>query len=311
MKILVSRTDSIGDVILTLPLCGWIKKQLPDAEVHFLCQSLTVEIIKRSQFVDHIHVWDGALPDVDVIVHVFPRKEIARAAKKQKIKIRIGTSHRLFHLNTCNRLAHFSRIKSDLHEAQLNFKLLKQLGIDSVPTLKELATLTGWKSGEISSSPWLIKGRFNLIFHIKSRGSAKEWESSNYLAVAKELPEEKVNLILTGTKQEAELIRKEIPEIFDLKYVKDSTGKLSLGELISLVGNADGLLACSTGPLHIAGASNINCLGLYPKKRPMHAGRWGPLGANSSFLEESEESEEKYLAIGPKTVLTAISNWLR
>mgnify|MGYP000669174062 CR=1 FL=1 len=28
-KIIISRTDSIGDVILTLPLCVWLKKQFP------------------------------------------------------------------------------------------------------------------------------------------------------------------------------------------------------------------------------------------------------------------------------------------
>jgi hypothetical protein len=33
---LVSRTDAIGDVVLTLPLCGWIKEACPGARVIFL-----------------------------------------------------------------------------------------------------------------------------------------------------------------------------------------------------------------------------------------------------------------------------------
>jgi ADP-heptose:LPS heptosyltransferase len=31
--ILISRTDSIGDVVLTLPCCVWIKRQFPDCKL--------------------------------------------------------------------------------------------------------------------------------------------------------------------------------------------------------------------------------------------------------------------------------------
>lgn len=308
MKILISRTDSIGDVILTLPLCGWIKKNIPDAEVHFLCQKLTVNIIEQSSHVDQIHIWDGTLPDVDTIIHVFPKREVAKAAKKKRIKTRIGTSHRLFHLTTCNKLPGFSRIKSDLHESQLNFKLLSGLGLKTTPELDQMHELIGWEKQPIQLE-YQVKDKFNLVFHIKSRGSAKEWKSKNYLELAKKISSEKVNIILTGTEAEGELIRAEIPEIFELKNITDTTGKLSLKELIALIGNSDGLLACSTGPLHIAGISDINCMGLYPKKRPMHAGRWSPLGSKSKYLEESLESESKYLEIGVNQVFEQLTSW--
>jgi ADP-heptose:LPS heptosyltransferase len=39
-RIIISRTDSIGDVILTLPLCVWLKKQFPQTELIFLGQIL-------------------------------------------------------------------------------------------------------------------------------------------------------------------------------------------------------------------------------------------------------------------------------
>lgn len=309
MKILVSRTDSIGDVILTLPLCGWIKQNIPDAEVHFLCQQLTVEIIKRSTHIDQIHVWDGKLPAVDAVIHVFPKKEVARLAKKDRIKVRIGTSHRIFHLTTCNKLINFSRINSDLHEAQLNFRLLRGLGVKTEPTVSEAAELIGWTKGSTQKITALSQEKFNLIFHIKSRGSAKEWEAANYLQLAKLLPSDTFNIILTGTEPEGELIREEIPEIFDLPHVSDTTGKLNLNELISMIEQADALLACSTGPLHIAAVSGIKCLGLYPKQRPMHAGRWGPIGLESAYLEETEESQDKLLRIDVEDVKSKVLSW--
>lgn len=309
MKILVSRIDSIGDVILTLPLCGWIKKNISNSEVHFLCQKMTQSIVSQSEFIDHVHVWDGGLPEVDVIIHVFPNKNVAQRALQDGIKLRVGTSHRLFHLYSCNKLVNFSRIKSDLHEAQLNFKLLKGIGKTIVPSFEDLSELTGWKPKR-SENCYIDRVKFNLILHIKSRGSAKEWEAKNYLEIAKQLPMERCNIILTGTAAEKALVNKEVPEIFDLPNVVDTTGKLSLNELICLIASADGLLACSTGPLHIAGISGINTLGLYPKQRPMHAGRWGPLGEKSRFLEEENTSPDKYLAIPYQRVEKIILDWL-
>ena len=309
MKILVSRTDSIGDVILTLPLCGWIKQNIEGASVHFLCQKLTSEIVSRSKFVDEVHIWDGALPDVDAIIHVFPNKEIAKSAKKNGIAIRVGTSHRLFHLTTCNRLVHFTRIHSPLHESQLNFKLLKGLGHEIIPSLEEIASYVGWPNKPAEKTSYLSNERFNLIFHIKSRGSAKEWKAENFLQLAERLSSH-FQIILTGTQPERELIEKEIPGIFELDHVTDTTGRLSLKELINLIGQCDGLLACSTGPLHIAGVSGIKCLGLFPQKKPMHAGRWQPLGSQSNIIEETTESEGRYLDIPIEEVQNAILKWL-
>ena len=43
-------------------------------------------------------------------------------------------------------------------------------------------------------------------------------------------------------------------------------------------------MACSTGPLHIASALGINTTGLYPPLKPMHPGRWRPIGEKSEVL---------------------------
>jgi ADP-heptose:LPS heptosyltransferase len=51
-RIIISRTDSIGDVILTLPLCVWLKKQFPQSELVFLGRSYTKDIIACFDVVD-------------------------------------------------------------------------------------------------------------------------------------------------------------------------------------------------------------------------------------------------------------------
>ncbi len=59
---------------------------------------------------------------------------------------------------------------------------------------------------------------------------------------------------------------------------------MDLKELISFINEADSLVAASTGPLHIASALNKYALGLYAPMRPIHAGRWAPVGTKADYL---------------------------
>jgi len=124
-KIIISRTDSIGDVMLTLPLCVWLREKYPNAELIFLGRTYTESIVSCFSCIDRFLNWDEIqnLPlsvkidsmKADCIIHVFPRREIAVLAKKAKIPLRIGTAHRTFHFLNCNSRVNFSRKKSLLH----------------------------------------------------------------------------------------------------------------------------------------------------------------------------------------------------
>jgi ADP-heptose:LPS heptosyltransferase len=223
----------------------------------------------------------------EAIVHVFPDKAVARAAKRAGISLRIGTSHRLFHLYTCNRLVNVSRKSSDLHESQLNIRLLQPLGITEVPALSRIGGWYGMRTDlplPAGLQPHFADGRFRLILHPKSKGSAREWPPAHFLALAGDLDPASYRLFVTGTAAEGEQTRLQQPELFALPHVVDLTGKVSLAELVAVISHADGLVACSTGPLHVAAAMGKLAVGIYPPIRPMHPGRWGPVGPRASYL---------------------------
>ena len=52
MKILVIRFSSMGDIIYTTPVVRCLKKQLPDAEVHFLTKPAFKYIYDNNPYVD-------------------------------------------------------------------------------------------------------------------------------------------------------------------------------------------------------------------------------------------------------------------
>jgi heptosyltransferase III len=299
--VIISRTDSIGDVCLTLPLCTYLKQQFEGIRIVFLGNTYTAPVISCCDAIDLLISWKELSEkpkkeQVDklkslnafAIIHVFPRKEIAKLAKKARIPHRIGTSHRFFHQFTCNHRISFTRKNAEEHESQLNFHLLKPFGIKNLPSftdLKNLTTLTP----KVALPNWLNdtfkENTKTVILHPKSQGSAVEWGVDNFIELGNQLIKRGFTVIYTGTEQEGKSFRNELPQH---EKCVDTTGKLTLDELIALISQTSFLIAASTGPLHIAGLLNRNAIGLFAPRRPIHPGRWMPLGNNSTILVNDE-----------------------
>jgi len=109
----------------------------------------------------------------------------------------------------------------------------------------------------------------------------------HYSQLIRLLPADKFKIFISGTSADSEAIQKFI--ISQHPDVTDQSGKLSLSEFIGFISKAGGMLACSTGPLHIAAVLGKIAVGIYPPIKPMHPGRWSPLGKNASYLVLDKE----------------------
>ncbi len=319
--VLISRVDSIGDVVLTLPLCVWIKDIFPQCKIVFLGNTYTKPVISCLPQVDEIVEWKNlqsiSFQDqvsfikklkVDVCLHVFPKKEIAQIIKQADIDIRVGTSHRFFHWFTCNKLLNFSRKKSTLHESQLNFMLLKPFGLTSIPSLDEIANMMLSFKAPIIELPGDLKSTLQddkpkVILHTKSQGSAVEWPTEKYSALANKLLAKGYQVYYTGTEEEGKLIRTHIP---NHPNCIDTTGKMSLYQLIHFISKCQTLVACSTGPMHLSGILGLKTIGLFSSIKPIHPGRWSALGKKVTNLVSPNLQPKTIAAIEVDDVLGAI-----
>jgi len=303
--ILISRTDSIGDVVLTLPLAGIIKKVYPNDKILFLGKNYTRDVVSLSKNIDVFISYDELLNSpqkkqveiirdykIDICIHVFPVWHIARLIKAAGIKTRIGTTNRLYHWFTCNRLVKLSRRKSQLHESQLNTKLLAPVGITTDFNLNQIKSYYGFVNVPVLDNefkPLLDTDKKKIIIHPRSKGSAKEWGLKNFAKLILLLTENNYQVYISGTKEEGESIRDFIdqhPQAIDL------TGQFSLQQFIAFIAECDGLVAASTGPLHIAAALGKKAIGLFSPRRPIHPERWMPIGKSASYLVNDENCEK-------------------
>ncbi len=303
----IARTDSIGDVIVTLPLCGFIKKHSPNTRIVFIGRSYTQAIVEACPFVDEFLNFDMRATSslkVEACVFAFPDAEVMKWVKAQGVKNRIATGSRIASWKFANDRVFFSRKNSDLHESQLNFNLLYPFGVKDIPSLEEIREWHVLKP-QVDSPIQLEPNKRSVVFHMLSKGSALNWSLHQYQELAALLPAADFNIYITGTEEEGVRIRKDFR--FD-SHLTDLTGKLSLPQLIAFIASCETLVAASTGPLHIASAMGIRAIGLYPSQRPMHPGRWMPLGAKATYLEDGVVDDAPVLNISAEEVAQLFKN---
>ncbi|MBT9394736.1 glycosyltransferase family 9 protein [Hymenobacter sp. NST-14] len=334
---LISRTDAIGDVVLTLPVAGRLKQLYPGCRVLLLGRTYTQAVADACPWLDGFLNLDELLPlpaagqlaalratAADTILHVFPHKTVARLARQAGIRHRVGTRSRWFHWLTCNQLVALSRRHSPLHEAQLNLQLLQGLGPADALRLPEVAQLVRLRP-VVALRPALQEllvarqpGQLNIILHPRSRGSAREWGLPHFGELARLLHQAGHRVFITGTAAEGEELREWLQE--HRPYLAaDLTGQLTLPEFLAFIAAADGLVAGSTGPLHLAAALGRHALGLYPPIRPMHPGRWAPLGPRAEYVvfdrPDCQDCRQQpaactcIKALAPLQVLSRVQQW--
>ncbi len=333
-RILICRTDNIGDVVLTLPITALMKRLNPSVKISLICRSYAAPIVRFCKTVDEV-VEVEKIPDLvaymrdakfDTVVFSQPDEKLAAAAFKAGIPNRIGHLRYRYNWVYCNRRMYFSMGSSRRHEAQLNFALLKPMGIDIIPDRVAIPQLYQFDVPSDSRiSEMLAPHAFNLIFHPKSNGHGREWPIANYLALAKLLAEKEpgVRIWVTGRDEESKWLQQHCPELLQQANVSNICGKFSLEELTILIKAADGLIASGTGPLHISAAIGQNTLGMFPPTRTMFPERWGTLGERGYSLcevtscEPCRKKKNKHAMtcecmsnIRPASALEIVSRWI-
>ncbi len=298
-KILIIRTDRIGDLTLTLPMAAEIKKQLPNSKVYFLVKKYTAPLVKLNKYIDEVIEVDNLSfiklvsllkkEKFDVVFHVYPRTNFAFATFISFIKIRVGTGYRWYSF-LFNKKVFEHRKSGDKHELEYNFSLLEKININVNPN----ANSVDFSIQPLDKDVKAIKQAFaengiesekpTIIVHPGSGGSAIDLSIEKMKELISLLAQSlKFNIVLTGSEAEKELCE----SLTVSKNVLNFSGKFNLTELVALISQSDLLIANSTGPIHLAAALNKYTVGFYPKFNECSAKRWGPY-TSKRFIFEPE-----------------------
>jgi len=295
-KILVIRTDRIGDVVLSLPVVVSLRKRYADARIFMLVQPEVRDILDNHQDLDGVildndnHRLSGFFRlaaslrrerfDAAVLLH--PTLRLAAAMFMARIPIRIGTGYRLYSF-LLNRRVFEHRKHSIRHEAEYNLSLAAALQgkIKPVQFHLPVSKKAGEKILKMIRESGITKNY--VVIHPGSRGSALDWPAERFFQLGELISKHlKYPVIVTGSKGEQEALK-----VLVRKYessVISFVGALTLKELVALLASAGLVIASSTGPLHLAAAAGTTVLGFYPPFRAANVRRWGPFGQTENVL---------------------------
>jgi ADP-heptose:LPS heptosyltransferase len=121
-------------------------------------------------------------------------------------------------------------------------------------------------------------------FAINMGGKAREkdWGLPNWLGLLQALSETypKTGMLIVGAAEDSERAQR-VAEVWPGQVV-DACGKLSPRESAAAMRNAIAFIGHDSGPLHLAAASGVRCIGLFGNlNRP---NRWHPPGAQHRII---------------------------
>ncbi len=306
-RILLSRTDAIGDLILTLPVTRSIKEAYPDLHITMLISEYTEPLLAGEEYVDgvitiaarelgnYVEVKELSnllrTADFDAVVFFYPRFSLALAAWIARIATRVGTAYRSYSL-LFNKRVRLHRKHSGKHELDLNYDLAEAV-FPGLPCHEPHLTVLGQEldsARALRAEQGVEPGESYVIIHPFSHGSAPNWTLDRYLLLAKELAASGVTVLITGSPTERERIEAALRN--GPAGVVNIAGKTDLHQLKGLIKTAALVVSSSTGPIHIAGAVGTFAVGIYPPQAVLSPVRWGPRGgANKLFVPEVASKE--------------------
>lgn len=300
-KILILRTDRLGDVILSTPAIKAIRMHYPKSYIAFLCRPYTQQVLEGNPYLDKVVVYDkygkhkGFFStlrfsfqlrkekfDLALILH--PTNRAHMITFFAGIPRRIGWDKKLSFLLT-DRLVH-RKDAGRKHELEYNFDILRQAGIhlkskEIYIPLKEEAIL---KVDKLLEEQGLRESDKLVVVHPSASCPSKRWPQENFLeliSLLKKKKEIKIALITSADQVEFGKMLTASQELIDLR------GYLSLLETAALLNKASLFISCDSGPVHIAAGLNVPVISIFGRSQPgLSPKRWAPVGKNSYFLHK-------------------------
>lgn len=292
-NIIISRTDKIGDLILSIPAFVHIKQMFPQARVMVLVRSYNQRILANMPFIDQLVCTDEyesqdlqrLIKDfrADMFIALFSNSFIAKLARVSGAKYRIGPLSKISSFFSYNCGLRQKRSQSIKNEAEYNLDLVKKID----PSLFDKYKIQSYKIAYTKSNENNIKDflqnlgllAYNqikpfILINPFTGASAKNLTISEYLKVIENIKklDNNLNIVLIApTNNDYEQIYKAAT------YLKCPIfkGTADILDLCCLIDKCSLYIGASTGPSHIAGNLNKKCFCFYPNKATQHPKRWG------------------------------------
>ncbi|HOW58494.1 MAG TPA: glycosyltransferase family 9 protein [Candidatus Omnitrophota bacterium] len=295
-KILVTRTDRIGDLVLTTPVFKALRERFPGAWIAAVIFLEHREILAGNPYLDEVILYDkqgseknfwGAFwfaqklrkKKFNIVIHCHGTNRMHMAGWFARIPVRIGYARRaawaLTHVHP------YDKKEGKKQEAEYLLELLAPLGIQPSREVRTFFPITHRAERSLENLFLFHKIPQNLPWIVLSPSASdatKMWPAERFGALATRIHKGTPSIFIAiGTKEDRTIVealkRNTTAPVFDM------SGRLSLGMLGALFKKSALLVSNDSGPVHIAAAVGTPVVSIFGRyESGLGPCRWRPLG---------------------------------
>ncbi|WP_420147376.1 lipopolysaccharide heptosyltransferase II [Spirosoma sp.] len=296
-RILCTRPDNLGDVLMTTPAFRALKESFPNCQLTLLTSSAGAAIARLIPYIDDIIIFDvpwvksdSQAPEPSSLVAIVD--QLRQRQFDAAIVFTVQSQNPLPMAMLCY-LAQIPRVLgycrenpyhlltdwvpdpevlvATRHEVVRQLDLVRAIGATTNQKKLSICLPSGAREtsqqvltelGVDLNKPW-------ILLHAGVSEEKRRYPAEKFTEVSRQLiHDEDVQIILTGSRSEwaySEQIRQWIG-----KGAYNLAGRLALPEFCGLIANAPLLVSNNTGPVHIAAAVGTPVVVVYAKTNPQH-----------------------------------------
>jgi ADP-heptose:LPS heptosyltransferase len=300
------RTDRVGDVVMITPMVREIKKTFPDSFIATLTQPNTTAILQNNPYIDKMITDDLKEESYKKVIEelrkykftdgllVLPTERAAYQMFRAGVKNRIGVGKKLYEVITFMKCVSRNNYVPLRHEADYCMDLARKIGIATENIQPEIFITEEEKKWikEFYRNCGINDDTFKIILHTGSKNSAPNWNEKKYFellkGILKKIPDKDYVIMLTALEMTDDF-KEKVKNLNDKRIIDISQKITNLRELIKVISGIDLMLCSSTGPIHLADALDIKCIGIHCHRNVNSAKHWGVLNKKSINLEVTKE----------------------
>ncbi len=310
-RILITRTDRIGDVLLSTPVVKALRKRFPRSHIAIMVRPYARDIVLGNPYLDQVIIYDkyGAQRsflasikfawglkkkkfDLALILH--PTNRVHLVTFLAGIKKRVGFNRKMAFLLT-DKIEH-KKQQGQKHELQYSLDIIRFLGIEpGVPPDQRLCSgglfMPIRQDSEIYIEQFLATQGFQrgdkmIALHPGASCPSKIWPKERFAELASKLADKfKVKVVVVAGPDDID-IGKDLIDFMHCACI-DACGETSVSQLASLLRRCCLFISNDSGPVHIATAVGVPVVAIFGRSQAgLGPRRWGPTGKDDIVLHK-------------------------
>ena len=303
-RILIVRTDRLGDVLLSTPVVRALRQRFPQSYISMLVSAYTKGVLEGNPDLDEIITFDKDVRDkgfwamlkfigllkkkkFDLAIVLHPTTRMHWLVFLAGIAKRLGYDRKFGFLLT-DRIAH-TKQQGQKHESEYALDLVRYLGI--FPQDKSLYMPIKQESEkwveDIFCQAQIKKSDKLLVIHPAASCVSRIWPGERYAQVADWLVQKyNFKVVIVSAPNDALKAQMVIKNMHS--PVLDLSGKTSISQLASLLNRSQLFISTDSGPMHVACALGVPVITIFGRSQAgLSPQRWGPLGVKSRVLHKT------------------------